>query len=217
MERWRVERTRAAGKAARARPVITISRQYGARGAALGHLLAEKLELAYWNREIVDEIARHAHVSDQLVRAFDEHHQAGVVATLRAMVNVGPLSASDYFRELARVVQTIASHGGAVLIGRGIAFMVDPASALRIRVVCPVEQRVAGIAERSGVTLAAARAEIASIDADRRDFVRDHYGRDADDPAAYDLLVNSGTMSLEQCAELVICAYRARFADIITQ
>jgi cytidylate kinase len=133
------------------------------------------------------------------------------------MVNVGPLSASDYFRELARVVHTIASHGGAVIIGRGVAFMLDPASALRVRTVCPVDLRARGIAERSGVTEAQARAEIESIDADRRAFVRDHYGRDTDDPAAYDLLVNTGTMSLEQCAELVACAYRARFGDIIAK
>ena len=48
-------------------------------------------------------------------------------------------------------------------------------------------------------------------DADRRDFVRDHYGRDVEDPAGYDVLVNSGSLSIEQCAEVVGTAYRARF------
>jgi cytidylate kinase len=211
VERWRVERTRTASPAPRARPVITVSRQFGARGAAVGHAVADRLGWSYWNRELVDEIAHNAHVSERLVRAFDERHQAGVIETLRSMVNFGPLSASDYFRELARVVHTIASHGDAVIVGRGVAFMLDPAATLRLRVVSPMADRIAGLIEREGITEAAARAEIASMDAQRREFVRDHYALDADDPSGYDLHVNTGTTPIDQCAEVVVAALRARF------
>ena len=58
VEKWRLERIRAAGQPAvqKPRPVVAVSRQYGARGAALGHMLAERLGCSYWNRELVDEM-----------------------------------------------------------------------------------------------------------------------------------------------------------------
>jgi len=212
VERWRLERIRAAGQPAiqKPPPVVSVSRQYGARGAALGHMLAEKLGCSYWNRELVDEISRSAHVSDRLVRAFDERHEPGVVETVRGMLRNGPLTASDYHRELGKVVNAIAAHGTAVLIGRGVQFLLERDQVVAVRVVAPLDERVRGLVQRRQISEDAARAEIAEIDGERRAFVRDHYGRDVEDPSSYDLLVNTGTMTIEQCAEVVLCAYRQR-------
>ncbi len=213
VQRWRVERARAETSLERPRPVIAISRQYGARGAAVGHVVAERLGFSYWNRQLVDEVAQHAHVSDRLVRAFDERHQDTVIETIRSMVNNGPLSASSFFRELARIAHTIASHGAAVIVGRGVAFMLPPETTLRVRVVAPLEHRIARIVEQGGGSESLARAEIRAIDAERTTFVRDHYGVDADDPANYDLHVNTGMSSLDQAAAVIVAACHARFAD----
>jgi len=213
VERWRVERMRAEAhpQVHKPLPVVAISRQYGARGAAVGHRVAEKLGCSYWNRELVEEIARNADVSDRLVRFQDERHEPGIVETVRGMIrNGGSMSASDYHRELVRVVQAIAVHGTAVLIGRGVTFMVAREGAVSVRVVCPLEDRVRGLVERRGISEAEARAEIAEFDAERRAFIRDHYNSDAEDPSCYDLHVNTGTMTIDQCAEVVVAAYRAR-------
>src|SRR5687768_14800012 len=65
------------------------------------------------------EIARGGQGSERVVAALDEHHRASVVETVRSMMRMGPLSASEYFHELARLVHSIAAHGSAVLVGRG--------------------------------------------------------------------------------------------------
>jgi cytidylate kinase len=213
VKRWQAERARQAAASAVPPPVVAVSRQYGARGAAVAHAVAERLGFSYWNREIVEEIARHAHVSDHLVRAFDEHHRAAIVEAVRSVMVGGALSGSEYFRELAHVVHGIAAHGRAVLVGRGIQFLLQPARALRVRVVAPLEVRVAGLVERRGLGEAAAQLEIATTDADRRAFTRDHYGREVDDPGAYDLQVNTGTLSIAGAADVVAAAYRARFGE----
>jgi cytidylate kinase len=209
VRRWQLERARRAPSEPPP-AVITVSRQFGARGAAVAHAVAERMGFSYWNREIVDEIAKHAHVSDLLVRNFDEHHRAAIVEAVRSVTVGGALSASEYFKELAHVVHGIAAHGKAVLVGRGLQFLFDPSRVLRVRVVAPVEDRVRGLIEREGVTDVEARAEITDTDADRRAFVRDHYGKDVEDPAAYDLMVNTGTIPIAQAAELVVAAWDAR-------
>jgi hypothetical protein len=59
-----------------------------------------------------------------------------------------------------------------------------------------------------------ARAELELVDADRRAFMRDHYGKDVEDPAGYDLIVNTGTVPLDRAVGLVVAAYDARFPDV---
>lgn len=214
VQKWLQERQRMQAQPPRPPPVIAVSRQYGALGAELANLVAQRMHFSFWDQEILHQIAKHAHVSERMVAAFDEHHRLTLVETVRSMMQGGPLSASEYFRELARVVHSIAAHGAAVLVGRGVQFMLPPDTVLRVRVVCPLEQRVHGLARRRGISDAAARAEIETVDADRHAFVMDHYGRDVEEPTAYDLVLNTGSVPLERAVSLVVAAYEARFPDV---
>jgi hypothetical protein len=212
VQRWLGERQRMTPEAT-APPVITVSREFGARGAALGKVVADRIGFSFWNRELLGAIAAHAHVDAAALERFDEHHPSAIAETMSGLMP-GParIGQVDYARELTVVVRDLVSRGSAVLVGRGLNFMVDKARALRVRVVCPLEQRIAELAERDRITFAAARVMIADADRDRRAFVRDLYGKDIDDPAGYDLWVNTGTMSIDAAADIVVAALRAQFA-----
>lgn len=214
VQKWLQERQRNHAQRPRPAPVIAVSRQYGALGAELAKLAAEKMGFSFWDQEILHQIAKHAHVSERMVAAFDEHHRLSLVETVRSMMQGGPLSSSEYFRELARVIHSIAAHGAAVLVGRGVQFMLRSESVLRVRVVCPLDRRVQGLARRRGISEAAARAEIETVDADRHAFIMDHYGRDVEDPLAYDLVINTGAVPIEGGASMIAVAYEARFPDV---
>lgn len=210
VERWRIERAKADRAPALPDPVIAISREYGARGAAVAHAVAELLGFTYWNRELVDAISRMAKVSAALVESFDEHHDPALLATYRALVG-GKLGSSEYFDELVKIVHTIASHGKAVLVGRGVSFMLPPERVLRVRVVCPLAQRIAGLVERRGLDAATAQAEIAAVDAERAAFIKDHLRASVEVPSAFDVHVNTGSYGVQRAAELVAAAYKLRF------
>jgi cytidylate kinase len=123
------------------------------------------------------------------------------------------LGPSDYFRELTHVVHAISRDGKAVIVGRGVHLLLDPATLLRVRVVAPIEVRARGLMERRRIDERAARVAIEEADRDRRDFIRDHYNQDIDDPTGYDLWLNLGSLTLEGAAETVVSAFRSRFSD----
>jgi cytidylate kinase len=108
-------------------------------------------------------------------------------------------------------VLTLARHGRGVIVGRGAHFLLDPKTTLRVRVIAPLEVRVARIAARDGLRDDEARAKILRIDGERVAFNRQHYGADIADPAHYDLVVNAGTLGLEGAAAGVIWTFRSRF------
>ena len=211
-ERRIAERKRLEGKALQ-HPTICISRQYGARGAAMGRLVAERLGIGFYSQELIHDIAEAAHVRQQVVESLDERVQDGISEWVAGLIKRGVFAPSDYLRNLSKVVLTLANHGRSVIIGRGAHFILDRRTTLRVRVIAPLEARVARIAERDGLPDATAEATILRIDAERLAFNRQNYGADLADPANYDLVVNAGTLGLEGAAELTIAAFRFRFGQ----
>ena len=49
------------------RRIITIGREFGSGGRELGRRLSEKLQLAYYDREIVTELANRTSLSEEYV------------------------------------------------------------------------------------------------------------------------------------------------------
>src|SRR5215471_19152272 len=149
------------------RPTICISRQYGARGAAMGRLVAERLGFRFYSDELINDIADKAHVREQVVRSLDERVQDGIAEWVAGLIKRGVFAPSDYLRNLSNVVLTLARHGKGIIVGRGAHFLLDPQATLRVRVISPLETRVARIAARDALTADEARAKILRIDGER--------------------------------------------------
>jgi len=80
-----------------------------------------------------------------------------------------------------------------------------------VRVIAPLEVRVARVAQRDDLSEADARAKVTRIDDERVAFNRQHYNADIRDPNNYDLVVNAGTLSVEGAAAQTAAAFQFRF------
>jgi cytidylate kinase len=193
------------------RPTICVSRQYGAFGAAMGRQVAERLGFGFYSDELINDIADKAHVRQQVVQSLDERVQDGIAEWVAGLIKRGAFAPSDYLRNLSNVVLTLARHGKGVIIGRGAHFILDTKITLRVRVIAPLDVRVARIAERDGLTEADARAKVLRIDGERVAFNRHHYNADITDPHNYDMVLNSGTLGVEGAADQTVSAFQRRF------
>jgi len=219
VHRWRLEQARRAREQRarerpaheRPKPIVTVSRQAGSRGTELAHLVSESLGFHFWDQELVHSIAEQLGAPEAMLRAVDEHPR-GRLADLLSGILMGDRSTEEeYFAQLVRLVGSLAERGEAVIVGRGAQFIVDAESALRVRVVAPLDARVHALAAHRGIRDAEARHEVERLDRERSAFMRHHYDRDVTDPAAYDLLINSATMPMHRAVEVVVAAYRVKF------
>jgi hypothetical protein len=192
-------------------PMITVSREYGARGAELGHVVADRLGFGYFAQEIVHEIAKEAKVRDQVVESVDERLQDRIAEWVGEMMEGGIFAPSDYLRNLSKVVLSLGRVGRGVLIGRGAHLILDSSRTLRVRTFAPLDVRIGWCIEHDGLSEAEARARVLRIDAERIAFYRQHFDVDVADPLLYDVLLNTGTLPMQDCADLVVRAYQARF------
>jgi hypothetical protein len=195
------------------RPVICVSRQFGAFGGEVGRLVAERLDFGFYGQELVDEIAKQAHVRRRVVESLDERLQSGIRQWVDELMVVRQFRPSDYLRNLSHVVLTIGRHGRSVVIGRGAHLILDARSTLRLRCYAPLAWRIDRVAERYDLTASESEKRIRQVDAEREAFYRTHFAVDVSDPEHFDFLLNVSTMSLEACAQVVVDAFEARFVN----
>src|SRR5262249_5160823 len=147
----------------------------------------------FYSDDLINDIADKAHVRQQVVESLDERVQDGIAEWVAGLIKRGVFAPSDYLRNLSNVLLTLARHGKGVIIGRGAHFLLDGKTTLRVRVIAPIEVRVARIAKRDGLSEEDARTKILRIDGERVAFNRLHYNADIGDPNNYDLVLNTGT------------------------
>jgi hypothetical protein len=192
-------------------PVITIAREFGARGEALGRLVAERAGFSFWDGELVHAVAEQSGADEMVLRSLDEHRRNAILDSIDGALLGGRHMASEYLRGLMKLVHAISAHGAGVIVGRGAQYVLAPGSALRVRVVCPLEVRIRGYAERQGLDEGRARIEVERRDAERSRFTRHFFSRDPSVASDYDLIVNTGTLLLERAVGVVLEAYQAKF------
>jgi hypothetical protein len=174
-------------------------------------MVADRLGFRFYSDELIHDIAEAAHVRQQVVETLDERVQDGITEWVAGLIKRGVFAPSDYLRNLSRVVLTLGRHGKGVIVGRGAHFLLDGKTTLRVRVIAPLEERVARIAVRDDLGEADARAKVLRIDEERVAFNRQHYNADIRDPGHYDLVVNAGTLSVEGAAAQTVAAFQFRF------
>jgi cytidylate kinase len=209
VRRWELSRRSSVSEPPR--PCVTLSRPLGAGAAELGQRVADMLGFPFFNKELVEWIARRSGHREHLVAGVDERIRNAIDRFVTDGFARERFTETDYLRQLVRIMATLGELGGAVILGRGSQFILPAERTLRALVVAPQSERVERLRKRESITAAEAEEAIQRADAGRRAFLVYHFHREPDDPGSYDLTVNTGFLSLEDAATLLATAYRLRF------
>lgn len=200
--------------------LITISREYGAGGSELGVLLGGLLGWPVLDHGLISQLAARLKCEEGEVVAMDEHvpsfferlASVAVVTAPESRVHSSPWGTDpDCVAAAAReVLLEAAQHPPVIIVGHGgNCLFRNRRDVLRIRVIAPFDLRVQRVAQRTGATAAKAAGEVRRKDADRQQYLQRYYQSNLNDPCEYDLQINTGTVSLEAAARLVLALLRS--------
>jgi cytidylate kinase len=185
-------------------PVITISSQPGSGGRVIARGLAKQLDVDLFDRDIVKEIAESAHISAAVIESMEKERLTGVQDFISSLVNDRYLWPGVYLDHLMKVVAAIASHGNAVIVGRGANFLIPPEDRLSVRVIAPMEARVKNVAKQYGVNREEAKRRVLNRENRRSAFIRQSFNARVGDPENYDLIVNTEKLNIDAALGSVI-------------
>lgn len=190
--------------------VITISREPGSGGNVLAKRLSEKLGFDLFYQEVVHEMARSARVGVRLLETLDEKGVTVLEDWISSLVHKRHLWPDQYLQHLMKVVGTIGRHGRAVIVGRGANFVLPPNKRLSTRLVAPLEVRVKNVARDFKIDTEEARRRVIRTDSDRRAFVRKYFNSDIGEPLNYDMVLNTGLLSIDAAVDAITGALRPK-------
>ena|SRR5438132_6144153 len=114
----------------------------------------------------------------------------------------------SYVRHLTQTLLSLATHGDCVIVGRGAGHILPHETTLRVRLVASWDDRIAAVSRRLGLTKEQAATWVADTDRQRETFVKDHFLKDPTDPHHYDLILNTSTWSVGDCADFILNGLR---------
>lgn len=186
--------------------VITISRECGSRGQQVAEALSQTLGFDLFHHNIVEKMIEVSQNTKVLLETLDEKGINFVENLVAALVHERHLWLDDYSKVLLEVLNTIGRHGNAVILGRGANFALKDVNALKVRIVAPDDQRRKMVEDAQGLNAEDAQKMMVSTDANRTAFIRRYFNADAQDPANYDLVLNTGTLSVEKAVSIIQAA-----------
>lgn len=113
----------------------------------------------------------------------------------------------DYVRIVGMVILNMAKEGSVLIIGRASQVLLkDNLDALHIKVIAPLPRRVEKVMRTEGITQREATQRILASDQARAEYLRRYYGVNWLDPQLYDLVINTGRISIQTAIQLVVMA-----------
>jgi len=185
------------------RPVITFSREPGSGGSLVAKELADQMKLDFFHHEIIHQMAEKASISARLLEILDEKGITMLDDWISTLVNEKHLWPDQYLRHLLNVIGTIGRHGGAVIVGRGSSFIIPPEKNFRVRVVAPLNTRIQNVARDFGVLFDEAKRRVLRTESDRSAFIRKYFHEDVAAAVNYDLVLNTGGMSIGAAVDAI--------------
>ncbi|MGD9113801.1 MAG: cytidylate kinase-like family protein [Desulfobacterales bacterium] len=186
--------------------VLTVSMEPGSGGSSLAEVTAKRLGFDYFNRDIVEGIAKSAQIRASVIDTLEKERLSGIQDFISSLIKEHYIYPGIYLEHLLKIISTIGKHGRAVIVGRGANFILPPNERFSIRVVAPLELRIQNVARRYGVTIEKAKQRVIGRESKRRAFVRQSFNADISDPKNYDLTINTARMSIEDGVNAVIGA-----------
>ena len=193
-----------------AKRIITISREFGSGGRFIGEEVAKKLGIAYYDKNIINEIAEKSGLSPEYVLENAElSPKKGLFAYAFAGRDMTGKSVEDMVYEVQRkVILEIAEKESCVIIGRNADFILnDRDDVLNVFIHGDKAEKVKRICKLYNVTEADALKMMVDIDKRRMTNYRFYTDRKWGMAGNYTLSLNSSELGYDMCEKIIMdCA-----------
>lgn len=199
--------------------IITISREYGSGGRIIGEKTAETLGFEFYNHNMIDMIAHESGLdrdyiehwerqvsSPSIWKSFLAGHKGGFNNSFHGeyYCNMGKM-----FSVQSRIIREAAEKSSCVIVGRCADYILrEYRPSLHVLIHADKETRLNRIAGEYKEENAPKALE--AVDKGRKSYYAQNTGRVWGDYRGYDLILDSGTLGVDGCAELIVEAAKKK-------
>ncbi len=187
-------------------PYVVIARETGAGGSSIARLVGQQLGWDVLDKEIIDYMAERFGTPRSLIDIVDEKHSSWMGDIFNSWIDGHGFSSVTYVHRLKQLFLLAAHHGKVVIVGRGARYILPHEGGVSVRILAPLEYRVAQIAAERSITEKEARKFVEHGDKNQEAFIQEHFHHKASDPHEYDLVINVENRTPQDAADLIVDA-----------
>ena len=191
--------------------IITISREFGSGGRTIGRMVAEKLGIPFYDKELVDQIALESGFAPKFVEEHGEHAPGKTLFAYAFAPQGIPgvmngMSTADFLWHIqCSVILQLAEKGPCVIVGRNADYILkDREDTLHAFIHADMAYRADRIVRLYGESEKSPEARLNEKDKRRHVNYQHYTGRVWGTAQNYDLCLNSGTIGIEECADIIV-------------
>lgn len=190
--------------------IITIGREYASGGRAVGKLISEKLQIPFYNKEILHMAAEKLNMSADDIKNADETAANSLLYSMSLMGGLSanttlPINDRIYIQE-REVIKTLAQQGPCVIVGRCADSILSEIrdDVLNVFIYADTDSRAKRAVEEYGESPDDVYFVLRKHDKKRSTYYNLNTGQKWGAKDNYDLCLNSTKMGIEMCAETII-------------
>lgn len=192
--------------------LVTISREYGSGGRIIGRLVAEKLGVPFYDKEIIDMAATRSGLSRDIVETAELRAKSSFSYSLSSAMNFGEgmmgeaVSVNEkLFIAQFDVISQIGETGEGVIVGRCADYILkDMPGVTNVFIHGELEDRISRCIHTYGVEEAKAKDTVLTYDKARANYYNYHTCQKWGQYSNYNLAINSSYISEEEAANLIV-------------
>lgn len=193
--------------------VITIGRQFGSGGRQVGKLLAEKLGIPYYDKELLAEAAKDSGICEEIFEDHDEKPTKSLLFSLVTGMQMHGEAGSLYmdmplnhkiFLAQFDAIRRIAGEGPCVIVGRCADYVLrDQKNAVKVFIKADMAHRIQRAVDEYGVDPVRAEDIVRKTDKQRASYYNYYATATWGDVDNFDLCVDTGAIGIERAVELI--------------
>ncbi|MGN0350433.1 MAG: AAA family ATPase [Roseburia sp.] len=192
--------------------IITVGREFGSGGRELGKRLAEELGIAYYDNEIITEIAKRTNLAEEYVQHVMENGPSAVmpITTGRTFyMGLDPLAEQNnaIYREQSFLVKELAEKSDCVIVGRSADYILREKNPFKLFVYADLDSRVERCRKRApeqeNLSDKELRRQILNVDKKRKKYYEFFTGQTWGERLNYDLCINTSRACIKDVVSAI--------------
>lgn len=196
--------------------IITISREFGSGGRTIGKQLAKKLDIPYYDADIIQLTARESGMAEPFIRTQEEAlaHANTLITSFSARDQYGMGIQDHLWRIQRKVIFDLANKSNCIIIGRCADYLLFHLHhCLRVFIHADFEERMERILKVYGETSESPKKRLLDKDFRRKAYYEFYTEQKWGDAKNYDIMLNSGTLGLNGCTNILASVWADDWQD----
>ena len=199
--------------------IITIGRQFGSGGRQIGEVLAKRMDVPFYDKQLLKEAAKESGICEEIFDSFDEKPTNSFLYSLvMDPYSLGfggstelPLNHKVFLAAFDTIKSLAEKNGSCVFVGRCADYALrDMDNVVNVFIYGDLEDRAKRVAVDKGITESRAKDLIKKEDKSRASYYNYYTSKRWGDMKGYDICINTSRYGIEKTTDIlydIICNY----------